>query len=380
MSDRQGWASSSMYQDFDGIERREQKKHLAAVQSGDKSAAAKVLADQSGRANTLKDFQQTMTTAMQIDKDHGWNVIIEGDNDEAKSNREILGALAANNGKAKAAIDPESGEMGFTLGEIDPATGQPMPEEIDPITGQPIGVPKVWMHREIDELISIGTRPVPREESFQNGVMEAQALGAAGGEFDVDGRNKINKNKIKEELIKHPKVARSILHDVWAGGETTLAEDLMAGNVIQGMGFKISMPKSFGTWTRPLPGGPAVNNLDVDGDGFLTAADLTQGDVVNILQELEKREHYKLLAEIAGDWMTRKEQNVHAPAKADYDAQQEQVAKQAEADKLSQMTEQQRMDYFKALGDARYFSGKTAAEKIYYYKLKRAKETANPNA
>ena len=140
------------------------------------------------------------------------------------------------------------------------------------------------------------------------------------------------------------------------------------------------MPRSFGTWKRPLPDGPAINELDVDNDGFLTAADLTQGDVARILQELEKREHYKLLAEIAGDWMTRKEQNVHGPAKANYDAQQEQTAKQAEADKLSQMTEQQRMDYFKALGDARYFSGKTAAEKIEYYKLKRAKETANLNA
>ena len=93
------------------------------------------------------------------------------------------------------------------------------------------------------------------------------------------------------------------------------------------MDIEIKIPKTFGTWTRPIPQGQAVNDLDINGDGYLTAADFTNNDVARILQELERPEHNKLLAEIAGDWMTRKEQNVHAPAKANYDAEQERLAK-----------------------------------------------------
>jgi hypothetical protein len=217
------------------------------------------------------------------------------------------------------------------------------------------------------------------EQSFQNGVLEAQALGNAGGEFSVKGRNTINKNKIKEKVIKNPKNARWILHDVWAGGETTLAEDIMQGQVVQNMGFKVKIPKTFGTWTRPIPTGTAVNDLDVNGDGYLTAADLTNNDVARIIQELEKPEHNKLLAEITGDWMTRKEQNVYVPAKANHDAQQQQITKQAEADKVSRMTEQQRNDYYREKGDTSY-SGNTGAEKLEYYKLQRAKAKANQDS
>jgi hypothetical protein len=325
MNDRQSWASPELYSQFQQLEKAKAAEHLQAIRSKDKAGAAKILAEQSQRASNLKDWQQTMTTAMQINKDHGWNIILEGDDEEAKANRRIISALAANDGTAKVAID-DSGEMGFTLGQVDPTTGRVLPD-ISPVTGQPIGNPKIYLHREIDELIGVATWPVHMEQSFQNGVLEAQALGNAGEEFNVDGRNNVNKNKIKEKVMKNPKHARWILHDVWAGGETTLAEDLMQGQVVQNMGFKIKMPKTFGTWTRPIPAGPALNDLDVDGDGYLTAADLTNNDIARILQELERPEHYKLLAEVAGDWMTRKEQNVHAPAKANYDAEQERLAK-----------------------------------------------------
>ena len=374
MSDRQSWASPELYSQFQQLERAKAAEHLQAVRNKDKAGAAKILAEQSQRASNLKDWQQTMTTAMQINKDHGWNIILEGDDDEAKANRRIVSALAANDGTAKVAID-DSGEMGFTLGQVDPTTGRVLPD-FDPMTGQPIGNPKIYLHREIDELISVATWPVDMQQSFQNGVLEAQALGNAGGEFNVKGRNNINKNKIKEKVIKNPKNARWILHDVWAGGETTLAEDIMQGQVVQNMGFKVKIPKTFGTWTRPLPQGQAVNDLDVNGDGYLTAADFTNNDVARILQELEKPEHNKLLAEIAGDWMTRKEQNVYAPAKANYDAQQEQVTKRAEADKVSKMNKQQRDDYYRTLGDTS-FSGKTAAEKLEYYRSLRAEKIAN---
>jgi len=374
MNDRQSWASPELYSQFQQLEKAKAAEHLQAVRSKDKAGAAKILAEQSQRASNLKDWQQTMTTAMQINKDHGWNIILEGDDDEAKANRRIISALAANDGTAKVAID-DSGEMGFTLGQVDPTTGRVLPD-IDPMTGQPIGNPKIYLHREIDELISVATWPVDMQQSFQNGVLEAQALGNAGGEFNVKGRNNINKNKIKEKVIKNPKNARWILHDVWAGGETTLAEDIMQGQVVQNMGFKVKIPKTFGTWTRPLPQGQAVNDLDVNGDGYLTAADFTNNDVARILQELEKPEHNKLLAEIAGDWMTRKEQNVYAPAKANYDAQQEQVTKRAEADKVSKMNKQQRDDYYRTLGDTS-FSGKTAAEKLEYYRSLRAEKIAN---
>jgi len=374
MNDRQSWPSPELYSQFQQLEKSKAAEHLQAVRSKNKAGAAKILADQSQRASNLKDWQQTMTTAMQINKDHGWNILLEGDDDEAKANRKILRALAANDGTAQVAID-DKGEMGFTLGQVDPTTGRVLPD-IDPMTGQPIGNPKIYLHREIDDLVSTATRPVPMEQSFQNGVLEAQALGNAGGEFNVKGRNTINKNKIKEKVIKNPKNARWILHDVWAGGETTLAEDIMQGQVIQNMGFKVKIPKTFGTWTRPLPQGQAVNDLDINGDGYLTAADFTNNDVARILQELEKPEHNKLLAEIAGDWMTRKEQNVYAPAKASYDAQQQQVAKQAEADKVSKMNKQQRNDYYRTLGDTS-FSGKTAAEKLEYYRSLRAEKIAN---
>ena len=325
MNDRQSWASPELYSQFQQLEKAKAAEHLQAVRSKDKAGAAKILAEQSQRASNLKDWQQTMTTAMQINKDHGWNIILEGDDDEAKANRRIISALAANDGTAKVAID-DNGEMGFTLGQVDPTTGRVLPD-INPMTGQPIGNPKIYLHREIDELISVATWPVHMQQSFQNGVLEAQALGNAGGEFNVKGRNTINKNKIKEKVMKNPKNARWILHDVWAGGETTLAEDIMQGQVVQNMGFKVKIPKTFGTWTRPLPAGPALNDLDVDGDGYLTAADLTNNDIARILQELERPEHYKLLTEVTGDWMTRKEQNVYAPAKANYDAEQERLAK-----------------------------------------------------
>ena len=404
MNDRQSWASPELYSQFQQLEKAKAAEHLQAVRSKNKAGAAKILADQSQRASNLKDWQQTMTTAMQINKDHGWNILLEGDDDEAKANRKILRALAANDGTAQVAID-DKGEMGFTLGQVDPITRRVLPNmdpgfavetpgdtrDIDPgfenktpggrnmDPGFTVETPKVYLHREIDDLVSTATRPVPMEQSFQNGVLEAQALGNAGGEFNVKGRNTINKNKIKEKVIKNPKNARWILHDVWAGGETTLAEDIMQGQVIQNMGFKIKIPKTFGTWTRPLPQGQAVNDLDINGDGYLTAADFTNNDVARILQELEKPEHNKLLAEIAGDWMTRKEQNVYAPAKASYDAQQQQVAKQTEADKVSKMTEQQRNDYYREKGDTSY-SGNTAAEKLEYYKLQRAKAKANQDS
>ena len=338
MDDRMGWASPELYDQFNAMEQRFKAQHLAHVESGDKKAASVDLAKQSQRASSLKDWQQTMTTAAKIDKEYGWNIIMEGDDDEAKANREILGALAANDGTAQVVIDPETGEMGFTTGKVDPETGEPEPGA------------KVWLHRDINDLVAVSTKPIVREEGFQNSSTAAAAAGEAGQPWDANKAMRANKSQLRDELKKNPKASRSILHDAWAG-DKTLAEDLLDANVIQGMDFKIKMPKTFGNQARRMDG-VIVAEMDVDGDGYITAADLTGGDAGAILAELEKPEHVDLLAEVAADWRTKKEQNIYNESKTAFDNAFSIKQQQVEADKVSKMTKQQRDDYYRIQGRA----------------------------
>jgi len=276
MGERGAWASGELFDQFAVQEQGFKDKYLEAVRTGDKTLQDKLLKEQGARSNSLQNWKETMETAATINKEYGWGEIINGDDPEAEANRKILTALAENKGEAKVTMDPETGEMGFELDG------------------------RIWTRREIDEMVASGTMPVVREEGFMSTMIAAKQLGAEGKDFEYDATFYSTRKSLAKELRTNPSSAKSIMRDVYAG-ETSLAQDLQdaIGKKDGGIQFDVQMP-------------PRLAGLDQDGDGRLTAADLTKDNVDILIQAIQ--DDPKLLADVAGDWMTKKMQTNHGTA------------------------------------------------------------------
>ena len=159
---------------------------------------------------------------------------------------------------------------------------------------------RIWTRREIDEMVASGTMPVVREEGFMSTMIAAKQLGAEGKDFEYDATFYSTRKGLAKELRTNPSSAKSIMRDVYAG-ETSLAQDLKAaiGKEDGGIQFDVQMP-------------PRLAGLDQDGDKRLTAADLTEDNVDILIQAIQ--DDPSLLADVAGDWMTKKMQTNHGTA------------------------------------------------------------------
>lgn len=238
-----------------------------------------------------------MEVAAQINKEYGWGEVLNGSDEEAVANRGILEAIAKNDGTAVAVVDPSSGEIGFTVGEVlfNQETGERTPQG------------RVWTRREIDEMVATGTAPVVRQEGFMTASIEQQSIGIEGKPFQKQAQHYNNLKSIKKELRANPKATTSILRDVWAG-ETSLEADLREAIASPGTGiqFSVTIPEGYG-------------GLDTNKDGVLTEADLVSSDYLFIYRLMTSLENEPdLLAEIAADWMTMKQEISHGGGMDEY--------------------------------------------------------------
>ena len=293
MGERGAWASPELHDQFMQMEEKYKKDYLEAVRIGDKKEQSRILKEQGARSNSLQSWKSTMETAAEINKEYGWGEILNGDDEEAIANRGILEAIAKNDGTAIAVVDPDTGEIGFTVGEVitNPETGERIPQG------------RVWTRREIDELVATGTAPVVRQEGFMTASIEQQNLGIEGKPFQKQAQHYNNLKGIKKELRSNPKATVSILRDVWAG-ETSLEADLREAIATPGAGIQFSVT---------LPEG---STLDQNNDGVLTEADLSAESIDVIISALEKDPD--LLSEVAADWMTMKQEISHAGGLKEY--------------------------------------------------------------
>tara|TARA_R100001015_G_scaffold18909_1_gene13519 strand:- start:3281 stop:4513 length:1233 start_codon:yes stop_codon:yes gene_type:complete len=293
MGERGAWASPELHDQFMQMEEKYKKDYLEAVRTGDKKEQSRILKEQGARSNSLQSWKSTMETAAEINKEYGWGEILNGDDEEAIANRGILEAIAKNDGTAIAVVDADTGEIGFTVGEVitDPETGERIPQG------------RVWTRREIDEMVATGTAPVVRQESFMTTSIEQQNLGIQGKPFQKQAQHYSNLKGIKKELRTNPKATTSILRDVWAG-ETSLEADLREAIATPGAGIQFSVT---------LPEG---STLDQNNDGVLTEADLSADSVDVIISALEADPD--LLSEVAADWMTMKQEISHSGGLEEY--------------------------------------------------------------
>ena len=293
MGERGAWASPELHDQFMQMEEKYKKDYLEAVRTGDKKEQSRILKEQGARSNSLQSWKSTMETAAEINKEYGWGEILNGDDEEAVANRGILEAIAKNDGTAKAVVLPDTGEIGFTVGEVlfNEETGERVPQG------------RVWTRREIDEMVATGTAPVVRQESFMTVSIEQQSLGIEGKPFQKQAQHYNNLKGIKKELRSNPKATASILRDVWAG-ETSLEADLREAIATPGAGIQFSVT---------LPEG---STLDQNNDGVLTEADLSAESIDVIISALEK--DTDLLSEVAADWMTMKQEISHAGGLEEY--------------------------------------------------------------
>ena len=293
MGERGAWASPELYDQFMAMEEGYKAEYLEAVRTGDKKEQSRLLKEQGARSASLQSWKGTMETAAEINKEYGWGEIMNGNSEEAVANRGILEAIAKNDGTAKAVVDPDTGEIGFTVGEVDEF-------------GQPLG--RVWTRREIDEMVATGTAPVVRQESFMTASIELQNLGIEGKPFQKEAQHYANLKAIKKELRANEKAGTSILRDVWAG-ETSLEADLREAILAPGTGiqFSVTIPKG-------------QEDIDLNKDGVFTEADLIDEFddmwIDTIIDHLEYEPD--LLAEIAADWMTMKQEISHAGGLKEY--------------------------------------------------------------
>ena len=293
MGERGAWASPELHDQFMQMEEKYKKDYLEAVRIGDKKEQSRILKEQGARSNSLQNWKDTMEVAAEINKEYGWGEILNGDDEEAVANRGIFEAIAKNDGTAKAVVLPDTGEIGFTVGEVlfDEETGELVPQG------------RVWTRREIDEMVSTGTAPVVRQEGFMTASIEQQNLGIEGKPFQKQAQHYNNLKGIKKELRSNPKATVSILRDVWAG-ETSLEADLREAIATPGAGIQFSVT---------LPEG---STLDQNNDGVLTEADLSAESIDVIISALEKDPD--LLSEVAADWMTMKQEISHAGGLKEY--------------------------------------------------------------
>ena len=227
-----------------------------------------------------------METALKIHKEYGWGEVIKGDTPDADRKRKILLAMSKMDSSTKVKMGSD-GEMVFSIPGIGDVT-----------------------RREVDEMVAAGAAPIMREEAFMASSLSVRDAGTAGKPFNKNSNHYAHRKAYAKELRANPDAATSILDDIYSGSETSLAQDLKAGILADGKGirFSVTIPKDEKTGKH--------HPQDINKDGYLTEADLTEGDVGNMIEAL--RADPKLLAEVAADWQTQIEENIYNTAKGEY--------------------------------------------------------------
>tara|TARA_R100001082_G_scaffold111169_1_gene93820 strand:+ start:1613 stop:3019 length:1407 start_codon:yes stop_codon:yes gene_type:complete len=319
MADQGSWASPELFEDFKADEEAFKTTYLEAVESGDKTAQQKALREQQARASSLAGWKKTMESAFKLSQDHELSDLLQGDSEMAVANREILEALA-NNGSGKASMrmrnigsedDPKQGEMVF---------------DIEGLTGEGTQYPDGITSKDIDKLMTTAVSPVIREEGFAkiSLAVENAAKEDPTAEFKVDEYMRSNQKTYATELRKNPEAAYSILHDTWAGGGTSLAEDLTEAIKGGAINFKINLPRGSEldkngdgqVGLEEIPGyEDAMSGLeDTNDDGVVDSKDLDAESIEKLIKGIQ--DDPKLLAEVAGGWTTAKQEKIHNDATA----------------------------------------------------------------
>ena len=267
-------------------------EYLEAVRTGDTKLQKRLLKDQGSRSSNLQEWKGTMETALKIHKEYGWGEVIKGDTPDAQRKRDILLAMSKMDSSTKVKMGSD-GEMVFNIPGVGDVT-----------------------RREVDEMVAAGAAPIMREEAFMASSLSVRDAGAAGKSFNKNSNHYTHRKAYAKELRANPDAATSILDDIYSGSETSLAQDLRAGILADGKGIKFSVTVPKDESGKKYAGGEEFHPEDVNKDGVLTEADLTEGDVENMIDAL--RADPKLLAEVAADWQTQIEENIYNTAKAEY--------------------------------------------------------------
>jgi hypothetical protein len=277
------WANASLFDQFLEIEKAHQKEYREAVRKGDKKGQQRMLKDQGERSQQLQSWKGLMETGYKIHKEYGWGEAIEGESPQAARNRTVLDALYTLDGSADVYVSkdgPNKGEMVFDVPEIGEVS-----------------------YREAEEILTGGMSPMVREESAVGYSIKAHDLGAEGKYFSERGTYHAHQKALAKELRgSGESKAISILQDAWYG-ETSLEDDLRdAINKPQGgIEFKIEVQGGL---------------IDGDGSGFIESHELNKANTDILLEALKNDP--KLLAEVAADWQTKKDKNIHKTALDEY--------------------------------------------------------------
>tara|TARA_R110000765_G_scaffold93749_3_gene176690 strand:- start:5758 stop:6912 length:1155 start_codon:yes stop_codon:yes gene_type:complete len=259
--DRGSWASTNLFDSFQGLETAYRDEYISAVKSGDKQLQQKLLKQQGDRSSSLQSWKGTMDTAKSTNDDIGWGAMINNN----PENKQILGALAAQDGTARMRMTDKM-EMVFDVDILD---------ENGNVTHT-----KTVKRSDVDKLVSRGMIPYERENDWFDGLLAIEESGLSNKSFHDDIQLKRNMSQIKPENVE------SMMYDKWTG-TTTFAEDFLE---------------------HPELNSGYVQLADLDGDGTLSEYELGQNAPEQMLKAMAG--DADVARDILAEWMTMKQKKM----------------------------------------------------------------------
>lgn len=293
LGNRGSWATPELYDEFAKLETTYQEEYNAAVASGNKQEAAKLLKQQQNRSSQLQQ----------------WKTVVEGSQDTWKQDlwakemptedKEIINAINSQK-NAKIGYNGE-GDMVFKI-------------TLDS------GETKEVTLNEYNKIATRNIAPVAVEKAFKESMTLLNESAASDQTFNFEpGSQRYNSQLTDNAKLITRDNFQVMFNNSFTGGENTFAEDILEHkdfNNVKLEGLKVQDNE-------------VAKQFDTDGDGEVSdkeaeAADfvsLSKDDKEKIVELMKKEENFDVAKAYLADYMTRIQYNNAVATRSDYETE-----------------------------------------------------------